>query len=57
MIDKNQLKALLPKIILSNVNVAILDELKEKDKAEIQYYICENIGNQISIYYSVKQRE
>lgn len=57
MTKKNEIKVLPSKVILSNGSIVTLDELKEKDKEKIQTYICKNISNQISNYYSSRKEE
>ena len=57
MKNNNEIKTLPSKVILSNGNIVILDELKEKERAEIQSCICKNISNQISNYYSTKREK
>lgn len=54
--DKD-LKILPSKVILSDENIVLLDELKEEEKAEIQLCICKNVSKQISNYYSSRKEE
>lgn len=57
MKNNNEIKTLPSKVILSNGSIVTLDELKEKERAEIQSCMCKNISNQISNYYSTKLEE
>lgn len=57
MAKKNEIKVLPSKVILSKGSIVILDELKENDKEKVQNYICKNISNQISNYYSSREEE
>lgn len=57
MTKKNEIKVLPSKVILSNGSIVVLDEPKKSDKEEIQSFICKNISNQISNYYSSKQEK
>lgn len=57
MKNNNEIKTLPSKVILSNGSIVTLDELKEKERAEIQSRMCKNISNQISNYYSTKLEE
>lgn len=57
MKKSNDLKILPSKVILSDGNIVLLDELKESKKIEIQSRICENVSKQISNYYSSRREE
>ena len=57
MKKSNDLKILPSKVILSDGNIVLLDELKKNKKIEIQSRICENVSKQISNYYSSRREE
>lgn len=57
MKKSKDLKILPSKVILSDGKIVLLDELKEKERTEIQLCICKNVSNQISNYYSSRQEE
>ncbi len=57
MASKNEIKVLPSKVILPNGDIVTLDELKKDDKEKIQSCICKNISDQISNYYSSRQKE
>lgn len=57
MKNNTKLRVLPSKVILSNGNVVILDELKKGERDKIQSCICKNISNQISNYYSLRRDE
>ncbi len=57
MKKNKDLKILPSKVILSDGNIVLLDELKKEERADIQSCICKNVSKQISSYYSSKREE
>ncbi len=57
MANARELKALPSKVILQDGDTVILDNLSEKDKAEVCSKMCENISRRLGLYYSSRPQE
>lgn len=51
------LTALPSKVLLPSGQEIILDDLQHTERSKIQSYICKNISNQLSNYYSIHHNE
>ena len=57
MANKNELRVLPSKVIVSEENIAELDALPETERTEIEKRICQNISRQMESYYSSRPKE